>query len=124
VVRSPGGPACGLSRPPQLTCCRAVEVLAATLVPGHAHPVLQQQGPRAPAGPPAPRGVTAVGVTMEVRTGARTRLPTRPFYLASSTVCTVGGLKRRVSWSIYIYVIYIYIYIFIDIYISYIYIYI
>lgn len=67
--------------------------VASTLFPGDAHSVLENQVPRATTGLLATRRIQALRVTMEIGTGARTRFPTRPFFL-STTVC-----RRRRKFS-------------------------
>lgn len=69
-----------------LTSSRAVLVFTATLFPGHTHAILQNQVTRTTTCLPAPGGVQALCVAIEIWTGARTGLPTRPFFLASTTV--------------------------------------
>lgn len=69
-----------------LTSSRAVLVFTATLFPGHTHAILQNHVTRTTTCLPAPGGVQALCVAIEIWTGARTGLPTRPFFLASTTV--------------------------------------
>lgn len=61
-------------------------VFAATLIPGYTHSILQDHVTGTAASPAAHGGVQTHGVTVEIRTGPRTGLPTGPFHLASFAV--------------------------------------
>lgn len=85
------------SKPAVLTSSRGVVVSAAALLPGHTHAILQDRVTWTTAGLAAPEGVQALCVAMEIRAGARTGFHTRPFFLASSALCTWRRCKIRGS---------------------------
>lgn len=82
-----------------LTSSSVVVVFAATLLFGHTHSILQNHVTGTTTALAAPGGVQALCVTMEIWTGARTRLPARPVLLASATVfrrkCSLRRMNTR-----------------------------